>query len=65
MEDSGTLDKWKQKWWYKEDCSHVEFFADKISFSELGVVFTIIIAGIVICIFIIIAEYFWFKLKRI
>lgn len=57
-----SLDK---KWWYKEDCSHVEFFADEISFNELGAVFSIIMIGIIICVFIIIAEYFWCKLKKI
>lgn len=59
------MEKMQKKWWYKEDCLKVEFFADEISFNELGAVFTIIMTGIIICIFIIIAEYFWYKSKRI
>lgn len=60
---SGYLRKLKEKWWYKEDCSHIEFFEDVLSFNELGAVFAIIMTGIMICIFIIIVEYYWYKRK--
>lgn len=56
------LEKLKEKWWTKKlHCSKIEDQQDGISIANIGGVFIVILIGIVMAIFTLIFEYWYFK----
>ncbi|KAH7695352.1 CBN-GLR-7 protein [Aphelenchoides avenae] len=62
-----SLEQLKEKWWHqnpkRQECPNAEDDSTGISIQNIGGVFIVILAGIVISLIILVFEYFYYKKK--